>query len=371
MLINRRFKYLSLLHQRISFLAKTSEYLSHNPITMSQSHTFTVFSGSESGAITKGQTTRPALQNDDVYVKITCSGLCGTDEHFRKQCMVLGHEGVGIVEELGPSTHHLKVGDRVGWGFGHDSCGFCGECLRGNEIHCPERKMFGNCNLDQGSFGHGGVWREAFLFKLPDEISDADAAPLMCGGVTVFAALHDHGAKSTDRVGVIGIGGLGHLAIQFAAKMGCAVTVFSSTESKREEAMQLGATDFVVTKGATAEDLKTVKPINQLLVTASFTPDWKLLLPLMAPKGVVYPLTVAGGNLDMPYLDILWAGLRIQGSLVGSRFAQLEMLRFAAHHGIKPIVQKFPMTVEGIEDAMTKLNEGKIRYRAVLVPQGE
>lgn len=139
--------------------------------------------------------------------------------------------------------------------------------------------MYGIANFDQGSFGTGAVWKEPFLFKVPDGIADEDAAPLMCGGATVFNALRKYDAQPTERVGVMGVGGLGHLAIQFAAKMGCEVVVFSGTDSKRQEALGLGATEFYAMKGVTKLDIG--RPLNRLLVTTSVMPGefcWLLLL---------------------------------------------------------------------------------------------
>jgi D-arabinose 1-dehydrogenase-like Zn-dependent alcohol dehydrogenase len=189
----------------------------------------------------------------------------------------------------------------------------------------------------------------------------------MCGGATVFNVLQSFHAKSTDRIGIIGIGGLGHLAIQFAAKMGCHVVVFSSTDSKKGEAFSLGATEFVVTKGV--KELEVSGPIDHLIVTASFQPDWKQFLPIMAPGGSIYPLTVSSDDLTIPYMPILAGELKIQGSLVAARQVHKEMLEFAARHEIKPIIEQFPMTVEGIEESMKRLSDGKMRYRGVVVAQ--
>lgn len=259
----------------------------------------------------------------------------------------------------------MAKGDSVGWGYIHSTCMECKQCLTGHETLCPQRKMYGEANLDQGSFGSHAVWKEAFLFKIPSGMDRRDAAPLMCGGATVFSALQQFGAKSTDRVGVIGIGGLGHLAIQFAAKMGCDVVVFSSTESKREEAMRLGASEFFATKDV--KELKIGAGIDHLFVTTSQQPDWELFLPIMSPGGTVYPLTVSGGDLKLPYMGFLAQELRIQGSLVAARQVHREMLGFAARMGIRPIVETFEMSENGIEECMTKLEEGKMRYRGVLV----
>lgn len=231
--------------------------------------TFTVYKGSESGKIVKGESTRE-LEGDNVLVKVTASGVCGTDEHYKKQDMALGHEGTGVVEDVGPNVTYLKKGDRVGWGYEHDSCGTCEYCLTGKEQYCPDRKMYGMHDFDQGSFASHAVWREAFLFKIPDELTDVEAAPLMCGGATVFNALMTAQVKPTDRVAIMGVGGLGHLAIQFAAKMGCDVVVLSGTDSKKEEALKLGAKDFIAMKGKDSIDVG--RKIDVLVITTSVMP---------------------------------------------------------------------------------------------------
>lgn len=262
---------------------------------------FTVFKGSKGGAITQATTSKPELTGDQVHLRVTASGLCGTDIHYREADMALGHEGVGVVEALGPDCKVLRKGDRVGWGYQHDSCGHCQQCLSGQETYCPQRKMYGMADLDQGSFATGAVWREAFLFQIPDDMSDAEAAPLMCGGATVFNALRGFNALATETVGVMGVGGLGHLAIQYAAKMGCKVVVLSGSDRKKDEAMKLGAREFVATKGA--KELKVSRPLDRLLVTTSAQPDWSLILPILAPGATIHPLSVAGGDLSVPYSE--------------------------------------------------------------------
>jgi len=159
----------------------------------------------------------------------------------------------------------------------------------------------------------------------------------------------------------------GHLAIQFASKMGCRVIVLSSTDKKKDEALKLGAHEFVTTKGA--KELKVSHPLNRLLVTTSAQPDWSLLMPIMAPGATIYPLSVAEGNFEIPYMPLLLSGITVQGSLVASRYIQNRMLDFAALHNIAPIVEKFPMTEQGIEEAIDRLEKGEMRYRGVFVPQ--
>jgi D-arabinose 1-dehydrogenase-like Zn-dependent alcohol dehydrogenase len=325
---------------------------------------FKVFRGSKSGAIKESKTTK-AIGPHEVLVEVTHSGLCGTDAHYKEVDMGLGHEGAGTVKQTGENTTLFKVGDRVGWGYQHDSCGHCKQCLSGKETLCPERHMFSEFDLDQGSFASHAIWNENFLFKIPDTIENKYAAPLMCGGATVFNVLSMYGVRSTDRVGVLGVGGLGHLAIQFAAKMGCEVVVFSGTDSKRDEAMNLGATEFHATKGV--KELKVQKLIDHLLVTTSMQPDWNLYLPVMAPEGTIYPLTVSSEDLKIPQMPLILSALRIQGSVVAPREIHKQMLAFAGQHGIKPTIQEFPLDVEGIEKAFKTLDDGHMRYRGVLV----
>jgi D-arabinose 1-dehydrogenase-like Zn-dependent alcohol dehydrogenase len=327
---------------------------------------FTVFKGSEGGKIVKS-TSHKDLTGEDILVKVTASGLCGTDEHYKGTDMVLGHEGVGVVQELGPAATRFKKGDRVGWGYVHSVCGHCQMCLTGQDQYCEQREMYGEANLDQGSFASHAVWPESWLFKIPDNMSDKEAAPLMCGGATVFNALQAYDLKSTDRVGIMGVGGLGHLAIQFAAKMGCDVVVFSGTDSKKEEAMKLGAKEFIAMKGK--KELDIGRKLDVLIVTTSANPDWSIMLPIMARTSTIFPITVSFGDFAIPHLPFIQAGIKIQGCVVAGRAVHQQMIDFAALHGIKPINMEFPMTVEGITQAMDTLRDGKMRYRGVLVPQ--
>lgn len=286
--------------------------------------------------------------------------------------------------------------------------------------------MYGSADLDQGSFASHAVWNQNFVYHVPDALESVHAAPLMCGGATVFNALHLHGLKPSDRVGVIGVGGLGHLAIQFAAKMGCTVAVFSGSDSKKDEAMKLGATEFYAVKGVeSGEELKKIvkAEIEYLLVTTSSQPDWSMYQPIMASGGTIcvsdslsvstvplptlitsmstaqtipplvsdppissrtcqhlpapvphsltspQPLSVSSGDLVMPYTPLIEQGLRIQGFLVADRLTHQHMLAFAARHAIHPIIQTFPLNEKGIEEAFGVLESGKMRYRGVLVAE--
>jgi D-arabinose 1-dehydrogenase-like Zn-dependent alcohol dehydrogenase len=234
----------------------------------------TIFTGSPSGDIIEKTISKPELVEDQLIIRITASGLCGTDVHARNGSNCLGHEGCGIVESVGPTASAFKVGDRVGFGYLRNSCGFCKQCLSGNETFCKQRDTYlesAESTKNSGSMASHTVWREAFAFAIPETISDEDAAPLMCGGATVFNALSKYSVGPTESVGIVGVGGLGHLAIQFAAKMGCEVTVFSGTDSKKDEALKLGATHFVATKGVENLDLQG-RQLDRLLITTSSMP---------------------------------------------------------------------------------------------------
>ncbi|KAF7328515.1 NAD(P)-dependent alcohol dehydrogenase protein [Mycena venus] len=325
---------------------------------------FTVFKGSENRGIVETTTRRDGPTGNEVLVKITHAGICGTDEHYKHVDMVLGHEGVGKVEQIGEHVSLLKVGDVVGWGYLHKTCGECEQCLVGQDQYCRDKELYATHNHHQGSFGSHAIWDASFLFKIPDGLAPEHAAPLMCGGATIFEAIESYNIRPTQRVGVVGVGGLGHLAIQFLAKMGASVVVFSSTDSKREAAMRLGATEFYATKDAQSFEMA---PLDHLLVTTSFLPDWKPFLGVMKPKSTIYPLTIEFTDLVVPLMPILLEGMNIQGTVIAARSTQKKMLDFAARNNITPLIEQFPLTKSGVEEGMRRLREGKMRYRGVLV----
>ncbi|KAG2362578.1 chaperonin 10-like protein [Suillus spraguei] len=326
---------------------------------------FTVFKGSPTGQIVQSTTHKDGLKPDEVLLEITHAGLCGTDLHYKTSDIVLSHEGVGIVQEVGSEVTTFEKGDRAGWGYLHNSCGHCDECFSGNEIFCPERALYADADRDQGGFASHAVWKAGFLFHIPDVISSSHAAPLMCAGGTVFNAMHLHGMLQTDRVGIIGVGGLGHLAIQFAAKMGCEVVVFSGQEDKRADAMGFGASEFYVTKDVQKLDIGA--PLKHLFITAAQQPDWTIYLDTLAPRAKIYPLTVSTDTLTLPYMYLVVNGITLQGGICPSRGTHVKMLRFAALHGIRPRVEQFALTKDGIGKAIKKLETGNMKYRAVLV----
>ncbi|PNP39721.1 hypothetical protein TGAMA5MH_08392 [Trichoderma gamsii] len=330
------------------------------------SYSFTVQRGSASGKIVEA-TSQRQLGRNEAYLKITHSGVCGTDEHFLHAGNALGHEGVGIVQAVGSDVTAVKVGDRVGFGWVHKTCRHCQPCLTGLDVYCENKTEFGSHDHDVGSFASHAVWDADSLYKIPDGLDGAYAAPLMCGGATVWSPFALYGIKPTDRVGIVGVGGLGHLAIQFAAKMGCEVVVFSSSESKREDALKLGATEYHV---LTAESsLEGIKQVNHMLLCGSAQPDFKRIIDLTATAGRIYALIVSFDTSAVPMMGLLVRGISIQGSAGAPRAEIQKMLEFAVRNDVKPTIMKWPLTTKGVEEAMQALREGKMRYRGVLVAQ--
>lgn len=309
------------------------------------------------------------LSGKQVYVKVTHCGLCHTDLHLvgGKTEMVLGHEPVGVVEELGPDCTKLKKGDVVGWGYLHNSCGECEYCWTGREVLCPKREMYGYADLNFGGFGTGAILRENFLYKIPEGLSPSDAAVLQCAGATVFSALYNNNVRPTDRVGVVGIGGLGHLALQFANKMGCHVTAFSGSENKKEEAMSFGAHEFTVTKVPEGEKFKVEEKLDIILSTVSGQLDWSKYYEVLKPSGTVVAMGLSDDPIcKLPYASLLMNEQKLTGSLVASRQVQTLMLEFAARHKITVAKEELEMTKENLETCFERLEKGDVRYRFVL-----
>ncbi|KAF7896121.1 hypothetical protein EAF00_006136 [Botryotinia globosa] len=326
---------------------------------------FTVFKGSKAGDIIESDSKRPALSGDQVLISVSASGLCGGDLLFKYNDMTLGHEGVGVVVATGPEVQSLTKSARVGWGFLQDTCGKCKQCDCGTDVFCSERKMYGRSDLDQGSLAYGIVKKESRLFLIPKELSDEEAAPLMCAGATCFNVLDTYDVKPTDRIGVIGVGGLGHLAIQFALKMGNEVIAFSSAQSKESDALAFCASAYY--NDSNIKEASLGGALDVLIVTAPALPKWGIYLPFLAPKAKIFALTIGPGNLALPNMPLLLNGITIQGSVLAPTNVRKRMLDFAAAKGVEPKVHKFVMDRDGIVKAFGVLKEGKMRYRGVLV----
>lgn len=235
---------------------------------MTDTKDYTVFRGIEGAAKAVLNKTTP-LAPKEVLIKITHSGLCGTDVHMLSTGAALGHEGVGIIESIGSAVTTLKIGDRVGGGFHRNACGHCQYCLSGNDIWCYERTEYTEGDYSNGSLAEYFLGFETFVHKIPKGLSSEHAASLQCAGATVYSALVDV-VKPFQRVGIIDIGGLGHLAIQYANKLGAEVVVFSTSRNKEAEAKGFGASEFYLLN----ETEKVTAPIDILVVAGSHYPDW-------------------------------------------------------------------------------------------------
>lgn len=209
------------------------------------------------------------------------------------------------------------------------------------------------------------VFRRAFAYIHPLKNSLTAAAAVMCGGATDLNVFHMFDVQPTQRVGVIGVGDLGHFAVQFAVEFGCEVVAFSSAEAKRSKALYQGAHGFVATHGIDKLEGK-VRPVHHLIVRTSVQVPWELYSPILHKPGSAYPLTVSFDVLELPHVPWLFGGVRVQTSIVAPRAGYRRMLYFAEFHGIRAAIERYLLDKEGIERAMQDLRDGKIRYKAVL-----
>lgn len=338
-------------------------------------HTLNVFTYSpEQRRFVQKPTTR-ALLDHEVLIKTTHSGLCYTDVHAKHKGCGLGHEGVGIVEKTGLAVTSLRAGDRVGWGWLHSSCGRCASCLSGYRQYCADARGFAFSDLEQGAFGDYRIIDAEFAYRIPEGIASVDAGPLMCAGASVYEALDAAGTRPSDRVGVVGVGGLGHMAILFARAMGCGVTALQATRrshgrDKTGDVFAMGADSMqCVAGGEEPSDGGSVdgsKKINVLLVTSNELPDWEKILPLLDRMARIVLMTIQSEPLSVPYMPFILPGHRIIASTEASKRNHVDMLEFAARNKIRPWVEVFPMTEQGLQQAFDKIECGEMRYRGVL-----
>lgn len=310
------------------------------------------------------------LGSNDVEIAVTHNGLCHTDIHMRdndwnvsKFPLVAGHEVVGNVTQIGADVTGIKIGDRLGFGWISNSCRVCDACLRGEENICRQ----GYKGLIVGN--HGGFANKLracadFAYKIPDNLDSASAAPLLCAGITVYTPLRTYIKYPGAKVGVLGIGGLGHLAIKFAEAMGAEVTAFSTSSDKEAEAKEFGAHYFCNWKNT--EQIKEVSgTLDLLLCTVSSEIDWNKAFGLLANNGVLCLVGLPVSTLNIPLLPLVFGQKAIAGSVVGGRRFMKEMLEFAAIHQIKPMIETIP--ISQINAAMDRVVANKARYRIVLV----
>lgn len=311
---------------------------------------------------------RPSLGPHDVEIAITHCGLCHSDIHMidndwgmSSYPLVPGHEVVGTVRALGSDVVHVAIGQRVGVGWQCGSCMDCRWCVDGQENCCAQ--MEGICAGRHGGFADVVCVDSRFVYEIPDTLASEDASPLLCAGITVFAPLYRLGVCPTSRVGVIGVGGLGHLAIQFAHAFGCHVTAFSTTPAKQSQAEAFGADQFVVSTDASAMQ-KAAGSLDFLLSTVHVALDGETWLGLLGPNGTLCIVGAASGQVQVAPMSLIVGQKSVRGSVIGGRSIMRQMLDFAARHKIRAQVEVVPMTQ--VNTALDKVKRNKARYRMVL-----
>jgi uncharacterized zinc-type alcohol dehydrogenase-like protein len=308
------------------------------------------------------------LRDDQVEIKVAYCGICHSDLSMvdnewgmSAYPLVPGHEAVGTITAVGAQVKHLRPGQAAGLGWYSNSCMFCPQCMGGNHNLCPtvESTIIGRF----GGFADRVRCQAAWAVALPEKIDLAKAGPLFCASITVFNPMVQFGVKATDRVGVIGIGGLGHLALQFLNKWGCEVSAFTSSDSKQAEALKLGAHATVNSRDP--EQLKKVAgSLNFVISTVNVGLDWGLYLKTLAPKGRLHFVGAVVSPLGVTPVDLLPGQKSISGSPLGSPATTAKMLEFCARHQIAPVTENFLMS--RVNEALEHLRAGKARYRIVL-----
>ncbi|GLC41978.1 hypothetical protein PLESTM_001272800 [Pleodorina starrii] len=276
-------------------------------------------------------------------------------------------EVVGEVVAVGESVDSMRPGDRVGVGWIADSCRRCLACLRGDENVCEKGYTGLIVEGNHGGFQEICRVRSDFVYSIPDGLDSASAAPLLCAGVTVYAPLRRHLTRPGARVGVLGVGGLGHLALQFANKMGGDVTALDISPDKEEESRQLGAHSFRTWGSATGAEEGLQGHFDVILNCASANIPTGQLLSLLKNDGTLVQVGIPGGGATMsvPLQDLVFGQKKVAGTIVGGRADMQEMLDFAGVHGVRPLVELMPLSE--VNEGMKRVAEGKARYRVVLI----
>jgi alcohol/geraniol dehydrogenase (NADP+) len=305
---------------------------------------------------------------DEVEVRISHCGVCHSDVHLidndwgiSKYPFIPGHEVIGAVHALGTNVRHVKLGDRVGVGWQADSCGICEWCRSAREHLCPKAQP--TCIGRNGGFAEYLRVNWRFVIPIPSGLESENAAPLLCGGITVYNPLRSHGARPSSRVAVVGIGGLGHLGLQFARAFGCEVTAFSTSKDKEAEARALGAHHFVNTR-----ETNTLKKLagayDLILSTAAADQDFQAFLNALRPQGTLIVLGSGPKPLQIAAPTLITAQKAVAGSNTGSPSDLAEMLDVAVRHKIKAVTEMYSM--KDANKAVASVKQNKARYRAVL-----
>jgi len=308
------------------------------------------------------------LEDNEIEIDVKFCGVCHSDLSmidnewgFSQYPLVPGHEVVGTISSVGNNVNNLKVGDYVGLGWHSGYCMSCNSCMSGDHNLCSSAQatIVGH----HGGFAEQVRAQAASVIKLPDNIDKESAGPLFCGGITVFNPLIQFGVKPTDKVGVIGIGGLGHMAVQFLNAWGCEVTAFTSSEKKKTEALKLGADRTLDSRDQSAI-AEAAGQFDFIISTVNVKLDWNTYISTLKPKGRLHFVGATLEPLDIAAFSLIGAQRSVSGSPVGSPENITKMLDFAVQHNIQPVIEKY--SFDKINDAIEKLRSGKAHYRIVL-----
>ncbi|MGZ8203171.1 MAG: NADPH-dependent aldehyde reductase Ahr, partial [Burkholderiales bacterium] len=308
------------------------------------------------------------LRDEQVEIAVSACGICHSDLSMIDNewgqsvyPLVPGHEAVGTISAVGSHVKSLKVGQRVGLGWLSGSCKACRQCLSGDHNLCA----FAESTIVQrhGAFAQRVRCNWEWAVPLPDGVDAATAGPLFCGGVTVFNPMVQFDVKPTQRVGVIGIGGLGHMALRFLNKWGCEVVAFTSSDSKRAEAQALGAHKVVNSRDSDAMK-RIASALDYVISTVNVPLDWQAIVDTLAPRGKLVFVGAVLEPIPLSVFPLIMAQRTLAGSPLGSPATVATMLDFCARHAIAPVTETFPMS--RVNDAIEHLRAGKARYRIVL-----
>lgn len=314
----------------------------------------------------------PAPAEHQVLVKIQASGVCHTDLHAAEGDwpvkpmlpLVPGHEGVGYVAALGKGVTNLKEGDRVGIPWLYSACGSCEYCVTGWETLCPNQK---NCGYSvDGGYAEYTVADARYVGRLPDNVGFVEVAPILCAGVTTYKGLKETEVKPGEWVAIIGVGGLGHVAVQYAKAMGMHVAAVDIADDKLALAKSLGA-DLIVNSAQVdpaQELMKLVGGVHGALVTAVATQPFRQALAMVRSKGTVSLVGLPPGEFPTPIFDVVLRRITVRGSIVGTRKDLEEALMFAGEGKVRASVT--PRRLEEINDVFAEMKQGQINGRVVL-----
>ncbi|HYB84982.1 MAG TPA: NAD(P)-dependent alcohol dehydrogenase [archaeon] len=313
----------------------------------------------------------------DVVIEILYCGICHSDVHKVNNDwgnthfpVVPGHEIVGRVVSRGSKVSRFREGDLVGVGCIVDSCRVCPECRAGHEMFCEKGVTFSFDSLEQdkktwtyGGYSASMVVDERYVLRIPSGLDPARAAPLLCAGITTYSPLHQFGCKPSDEVAVVGLGGLGHLAVKLASSMGADVTVLSTSHGKEEDAARLGAKRFVVTKEPGALDALAGK-FNLMLDTVSATHDLNKEITLLRNFGTLILVGAPPTPTPLEAFALISGDKRIAGSNIGGIPETQEMLDYCGKHGITADVEM--IKIQDVNEAYKRMLKNDVKYRFVI-----